>query len=88
MTAETKAYLKRTAIGCVKILSFLLVLAILLEVLSLTYFSKKGATHYKTSLSKAYAFLQEPDNSIDVLCIGNSDLYSAVVPADFWTQQV
>ncbi len=86
MTAETKAYLKRTAVGCVKILSFLLVLAILLEVLSLTYFSKKGATHYKTSLSKAYSFLQEPDNSIDVLCIGNSDLYSAVVPADFWTQ--
>ncbi|MBQ9518050.1 MAG: hypothetical protein IJR60_08245 [Eubacterium sp.] len=86
MKTETKAELKKFIIGCAKILSFFLVLAILLEVLSITYFSKKGAVDYKTGLNKAYAYMQEPNNTIDVLCIGNSDLYSAVVPAEFWTK--
>ena len=84
MKAETKAEFKKFIVGCVKILSFFLVLALIIEVLSLTYFSKKGAVEYKTGLNKAYSFMQEPKDTIDVIGIGNSDLYSAVVPAEMW----
>ncbi|MBR3149561.1 MAG: hypothetical protein IKF64_05260 [Eubacterium sp.] len=69
----------------VKILSFALVFVLIVEILSLTTFSKKNAANYKTALNKAYAFLKEPDNTIDVLGIGNSDLYSSVVPAQLWS---
>ena len=84
MKAETKKEFKKFIFGCVKILSFFLVLIVVVQVLSMTLFSKKSATNYKTGLNKAYSFMQEPDNSIDVLGIGNSDLYSAVIPAEFW----
>ena len=86
MNKLSKTELKHIAVGSVKILAFVLVFMILLQLLSNTYFSQKGATHYKTALNKAYAFLQEPDNSIDVVAIGNSDLYSAFVPAELWTK--
>ena len=82
-----KKELKSILIGSVKIISFALVFVLILQVLSLTYFSKKSAVNGRTQLNKAYAFLQEPDNSIDVLGIGNSDLYSAVVPAQLWTDK-
>ena len=82
-----KKELKRITVGSVKIISFALVFVVIIQVLSLTCFSKRGAATYRTQLNKAYAFLQEPDNSIDVLCIGNSDLYSSIVPAQLWTDK-
>lgn len=86
MKAEDKKEFKKFIIGSAKILSFFLVLLLIVEVLSMTYFSKKGAVDYKTGLNKAYSFMQEPTNTIDVIGIGNSDLYSAVVPAQMWKE--
>ncbi|MBE6720209.1 MAG: hypothetical protein E7571_06105 [Ruminococcaceae bacterium] len=83
---ETKTELKKIAIGSAKILSFIIIGILLIEILSFTYFSKRGATTYKTSLNKAYSFLHEPANTLDIVGIGNSDLYSAMVPAELWSK--
>lgn len=77
---------KRNLIGCVKIISFALVFVLLLQVLSLTVFSKKTSSSLSPNLRMAYSFMQEPENSIDVIAVGNSDLYSALVPAELWTK--
>ena len=75
---------KHILTGVLKIASFALVFALVLQVLSLTYFSKANSSEYSGTFSEAYSFLNEPDNTIDVIAIGNSDLYSALVPAKLW----
>ncbi|MBR3149557.1 MAG: SGNH/GDSL hydrolase family protein [Eubacterium sp.] len=69
----------------IKIIAFALVAAVLLEVLSVTVFTKKnGGTAYRNHFNKTYSYFYEPDNSIQVLGIGNSDLYSGFVPTKLW----
>ncbi|MBE6720213.1 MAG: hypothetical protein E7571_06125 [Ruminococcaceae bacterium] len=68
-------------IKTVKIISFLLVMAVLLEVLSFTVFSKYAAgTAYRNKMNKTYSFYTEPAETIQVVGVGNSDLYSGFVP--------
>ena len=65
----------------VKIIAFVLVAAVLFEVLSVTAFSKEaGGTKYRNVKNKLYSFYLEPDESIQLVGIGNSDLYSGFVP--------
>lgn len=64
----------------VKIISFILVFALMIEGLSLTVFSKSKATGYKNKYSEGYAYKNEPDQSLQIVGIGNSDLYSGFVP--------
>ena len=73
--------MKRNTKTTLKIISFAVVMAVLLEVLSLTAFSKEmGGTAYRNKLNKTYSFYYEPDESIQIIGIGNSDLYSGFVP--------
>lgn len=73
--------MKKNVLRIVKIISFFLVMAALLEVLSVTAFSKeKGGNAYRNKLNKTYSFYTEPDNTIQLIGIGNSDLYSGFVP--------
>ena len=72
----------------VKIICFVLVTAVLFEVLSLTAFSKEaGGTAYRNKKNKLYSFYLEPDESIQLSGIGNSDLYSGFAPTVLWQEQ-
>lgn len=77
---------KRMIKPFIKIVSFLLVLAVVLEALSLTVFSKGAAANYANKYSNAYSYLNEPDNSIEIAGIGNSNFYSAFIPSKLWEQ--
>lgn len=77
---KTKFLTKDDIKSVVKVFSFVLVLALILEVLSLGSFSKTNALTYRNQYTKTYSFLAEPDNSIEIAGIGSSDLYSAFVP--------
>lgn len=83
MEAKTKKNLN----GIIRIIAFGLVLVLFLHVLSTTAFSKKNAATYKNRFSYAYAYLREPKNTLDIIIIGNSDAYSAVIPNELWTQR-
>jgi hypothetical protein len=72
--------------GAAIIALFMFVLAGVLEALSLTVFSTGKAATYNNQYANAYSYLQEPENSIEIAGIGNSDLYSAIVPAEIWRQ--
>lgn len=74
----------KTFVGLIKIFAFFLVFLIILEALSFTVFSKKSGASYKNKFSNAYSFTSEPENSIQIAGIGNSDLYSAFSPTILW----
>lgn len=59
----------------------LLVIFILTSVLSAGPFEKKRATTYKNHYNPAYDFLLEPENKIDIVCIGSSNMFTAFSPA-------
>lgn len=84
MDEKKKKEIKKFIINSIKVISFILVFVILIDVLSLTVFSKSKATTYKNKFKNAYNFVNEVDNSIDIVGLGNSDLYSAVVPVKLW----
>lgn len=67
-----------------KIACFVLIFLFLLDIVSKQYFPEDIATSYKNRLKDAYSFINEKDNSIDIVCTGNSDLYSAFSPLDLW----
>lgn len=69
------------------IITYIVVLAVILETLSLTAFSKGAAATYANKYANAYSFYTEPDNTIEVAGVGNSNLYSALVPAKLWQKQ-
>ncbi len=67
-----------------KIACFVLIFLFLLDIVSKQYFPEDIATSYKNRLKDAYSFISEKDNTIDIVCTGNSDLYSAFSPLDLW----
>lgn len=68
----------------IKIAAFLLALAVILETLSLTAFSKGAAATYNNKYSNQFSFLQEPEQSVELAFIGDSNIYSAIVPIKLW----
>lgn len=83
--SEKKIFTKPNVISFVKTVSFVLVFIIILQSLSAGVFSKSRATTYKNRFNKAYSFLLEPENSLDIVGIGSSNLYSAFVPTTLWS---
>ena len=83
--SEKKIFTKPNVISFVKTVSFVLVFIIILQSLSAGVFSKSRATTYKNRFNKAYSFLLEPENSLDIVGIGSSNLYSAFVPTNLWS---
>lgn len=84
---EKRKSKKRIAISAIKVISFILVFVLLLEGLSLTVFSKSSATKYKNKFQNAYAYANEVKNSIDIVGLGNSNLYSALCPVKLWDKR-
>jgi len=65
---------------------FLLILAFILKIFS----SLSIAMGYNANPLynySSYSIFQEPDNSIDVLSIGDSNVYSSIFPLVWWEQQ-
>lgn len=75
---------KKEIKGIIRIIAFCLVAVIMLEVLSQAVFKRGDAATYNNKYSNAYAYLLEPENTLQVACFGNSDLYSAIVPNTVW----
>jgi len=88
MSEEKKKRIdKRIVVSGIKVLSFFLVFVLLLEVFSLTIFSKSSATKYKNKHKNAYSYTNEVENTIQLIALGNSDLYSALIPVKLWKEQ-
>ncbi len=87
MSEEKKIKIdKKILISAIKAISFILVFVVLLEVLSLTIFSKSAATMYKNKHKNAYSYTNEIKDTIQIIALGNSDLYSAVIPVKMWDE--
>ncbi|MCI9112053.1 MAG: hypothetical protein HFJ99_05780 [Eubacterium sp.] len=80
----SKIFSKTNVKSGAKVITFMLVFVILLQVLSAGSFSKLNALSYKNKFNRAYSFLTEPENTVDIAGIGSSDLYSAFVPMQLY----
>ncbi len=78
---------KKIVVSGIKVLSFILIFVVLLEVFSLTIFSKSKATKYKNNHKNAYSYTNEVKDTIQLIALGNSDLYSALIPVKLWSEQ-
>lgn len=66
---------------------FCLLLALLLGLLSLVFFPKGNALEDGIQDEALYAFLAEPENSLDAVVLGDSIPLSSFVPAYLWRDQ-
>ena len=64
--------------------SFLCVFALLLTLASNVLYPKDNSREMGLHHPYTWGFYGEPKNSLDVIAIGNSDLYSAVSPMQMW----
>lgn len=78
--------LKSTVTETVKVIAFVLAFLILLEGLSLSVFSGRNAAKFNANLRDAYSFVEEPDYTIQIAGVGNSNLYSGFVPFSMWDE--
>lgn len=67
-----------------KIVAFALVFTVVLYTVSFTVFSPQSVGKTSSKLADAYSFMNEPENSIDIVALGNSNLYSGFVPTTLW----
>ncbi|MBQ9531492.1 MAG: SGNH/GDSL hydrolase family protein [Eubacterium sp.] len=81
-----KALLKEKSIEVVKIIAFVLVFFLIVQILSSTVFTENSALKYNNNKKDAYSFINEKDNSIQIVGIGNSDVYSGFVPLELWRE--
>lgn len=85
MNEKMKNNIKKSKIKtAVRFVSFILVFLLLLQLASGTLFYIANKLNISYKLSNAYSFTAEPNNTIDVACVGNSNLYSSISPAILW----
>ena len=77
---------KKTVSDILKIVSFMLIFTILTYGVSSMFFSEKVASEFKNNLQDAYAFLADAPDTIQIVGVGNSNLYSGFSPLDLWKQ--
>ena len=70
--------------GIIKIIAFFVTFAVILQVLSVAVFTINDAAKYNNKYANAYSYMLEPENTIQVVSLGNSDLYSAIAPTVVW----
>lgn len=80
------AYLNGQVGGAVRVIGFMIIFVILLEGVSVTFFSENTATRFNHRKRDAYSFLTEKPNTLQIIGVGNSDLYSGFSPLDLWKQ--
>ena len=80
----TKENVKKLIPQVLKVLAFVLTFAVLLQTLSVFVFSGEKVSQISKRMADSYSFLSEPENSVDVVCVGNSDIRSGFVPTELW----
>ena len=81
-----KALLKEKAIEIIKIVAFVLAFFVVLQCISLAGFSEKSATKFNNRKKDAYSFMNDEEQTIQIVGIGNSDVYSGFSPLDLWKE--
>ena len=71
---------------CLRALAFLLVLGGLLAPVSLLLYPKNNTEEAGMLYASAAEILSQPENSIDVLFLGDSEAYSSFIPLSLWEQ--
>lgn len=82
-----KKALKEKLIETVRVIAFVIAFIIIVNALSTHMFSGNIAAVSNKQTANAYSFCEEPNNSIDVIALGNSDLMCGFVPATLWETQ-
>ena len=72
------------ALKGIRILGFFLILGILLYMLQCMYYPKYNDQDNGMYDQNAHAFYAEPENTLDVVFMGNSEAYSAFSPLELW----
>ena len=67
-----------------KVLAFALAFVVLLQSLSAFVFSGEKVSQISKRMADSYSYILEPENSVDVVCVGNSDIRSGFVPTELW----
>ncbi len=72
--------------NAMKMTAFLIVVVLLLNVLSAVFIpkQKKSMTKYNGELTHFDLFYEEPRNSLDVIFLGSSHIYSGISPIEMW----
>lgn len=83
---EGKMDIKRRLIDISKIVIFLCICAFLLTYISPIFVPKNNSDQSGIKYENARGFYGEKSKSVDVLAIGNSDLYSAMNPLQIWKE--
>lgn len=78
--------LKNFILPVTKIVAFALVFAILLSILSVKVFNGENVAKHSERLADSYSFLKDPEQTVDVAFLGNSDAYSAFNPIALWEE--
>lgn len=66
--------------------AFLLILVVLLAALSPVFRPKNNTAEARTQDVQADGILGEPENTIDVLFLGNSEAYCSFIPMEIWKE--
>ena len=72
---------------CLRCAGFLLILAFFLGILSAVFYPKGRGYNDGLENPRIWAFQAEPENSLEVLAIGDSLLMCGYSPLDVWTQR-
>ena len=78
---------KEKACNIARIVFFVLFFILLIETVSVLFFNEETATKYRHGMRDAYSFVNDRDNSLQIIFVGNSDLYSGISPLDLWRYQ-
>ena len=79
-----KENVKKLIPQVLKVLAFALVFVVLIQVLSATVFNGTKIAQLSKRRANSYSFVSEPENSIDVVCLGSSDMECGFVPTELW----
>lgn len=80
----SKPSAKKSIINFTKVIAFALAFALILCLVSFKAFSGDNTAKYSGRLADAYLFVNDPEQTTDVMFLGNSDAYSAFVPTRLW----
>ena len=79
-----KENVKKLIPQVLKVLAFALAFVVLLQSLSSFVFSGEKVSQISKRMADSYSYILEPENSVDVVCVGNSDIRSGFVPTELW----
>lgn len=79
-----KDKIKKIISDSVRVVAFSLVFVLILTFLSNSVFSGANVAKHSERLADSYAFKRDPEQTTDVVFLGNSDAYSAFNPIEMW----